>query len=290
MPVAGLPPGSSLGGVRIQLGDLVLNQVDASGVAWYCGTLQGWDAPDVRGDWTEREADHGAWAPPVYLGARPITLAGTLSAPDRPSLEAAMDTLRAAVSLTDTTLTVWESVPKQATVRRSGQLLITYATDQVATYSAMVTAGDPRRYAVDLSTGSTGLPSTTGGLTPPLTPPITMSAVTVAGEIDVSNAGTFPTRPVLTVTGPVTQPRIAALYPDGTVAQLAYADTLGTGDQLVIDTDAHTVTLNGTASRRRYLSGDWPEIPAGGSAAVQFRASSYNSSALLTATWRSAWL
>jgi hypothetical protein len=97
---------------------------------------------------------------------------------------------------------------------------------------------------------------------------------------------------VLTISGPVTAPTIAGLYPDGTVKQLVYSQDLATGDTLAIDTDAHTVVINGNVSRRRFLtvSAGWPTIPAGGSVAYQFKSSATNATATLTATWRSAWL
>ena len=285
-------PGTNLDGLRATLGDAALGTVDAQGVAWTLQTLEGWDSPDVRSEFTEREGDHGAWASPVYLGARPITLAGTLIAPSQPLLEQAMDQLRAAAGLDDTTLTVWETVPKQATVRRSGKPLMQYVTDTVATYSVMVTAADPRRYGTTLQTGSTGLPVSSGGLTLPATLPWTLSATTVAGQVTAFNAGTFDTRPVLVLDGPVTAPKIVAQLPDGTVQFLTYSQDLASGEQLVIDTDAHTVILNGQASRRRFLTipSGWPTIPALSTVTFQFRASTYNSSALLTASWRSAWI
>jgi hypothetical protein len=45
-------------------------------------------------------------------------------------------------------------------------------------------------------------------------------------------------------------------------------------------------------SRRRFLtvSAGWPTIPAGSSVNYQFQSSTYNASAMLTATWRSAWM
>lgn len=284
-------PGTNLDGLQATLGDVALGAVDAQGVAWTLQTLDGWDSPDVRAEFTEREGDHGAWASPVYLGARPITLAGTIIAPSQPLLEQAMDQLRTAAGLDDTTLTVWENVPKQAAVRRSGKPLMQYITDTVATYSVMVTAADPRRYGTTLQTGSTGLPVSSGGLTLPATMPWTLSATTVAGQVTASNSGTFDTRPVLVLDGPVTAPKILAQLPDGTVQFLTYSQDLASGEQLVIDTDAHTVILNGQASRRRYLTipSGWPSIPAQSTVTFQFRASTYNSSALLTARWRSAW-
>lgn len=285
-------PGAVLDGMQATLGSLALGAVDANGVAWYLQTMEGWDSPDSRSEFTDRESDHGAWASPVYLSSRPITLGGTIVAPSRDLLEDAMEQVRVAASLTDTVLVVAEAVPKQATVRRSGKPLMQYITNTKATYSVMMTAADPRRYSTTLSTASTALPSTTGGLTYPITFPVTFSGTVTAGSFAAVNVGRFETRPVLTITGPVVAPSIAALYSDGTVRQLIYSLDLATGDVLTIDTDARTVLLNGTVSRRRFLtvSGGWPTIDAGQSVTYQFTSSTYNATATLTAAWRSAWM
>jgi len=288
-------PGTALGGMAVSLGDVTFGLVDAAGVAWRVSAedgLQGWDSPEVRSQLAERQGDHGSWAGPVYLGERPITLAGLIEAPDKARLDEAMEQLRAAAALTDTPLVVYESIPKRALVRRSGKVLTTYITDRQAKFSVLVTAADPRRYEVDEQSGDTRLPSTTGGLAFPVTFPVTFSGVTVAGEIRADNAGTFETRPVLVIDGPVNAPSVIAQYPNGSVRQLAYSQNLATGDQLVIDTDAHTVLLNGDVSRRRFLTAPagWPTIPAKSSVLIQFRAAAYNANALLTARWRSAWM
>lgn len=285
--------GQDLGGIWVDLGTIPLGRVDSNGVAWALQSVDGWDGSEVRSEYTDRESDHGAWASPVYLGSRPITLAGTVTAPDRVTLEGALEQLRSAASLTDTTVVVYELTgSKQVTVRRSGKPLVAYVTDRIATYSVLVTAGDPRRYSTALQTGTTALPSTTGGLAFPVTFPITYSATTVAGQVNAANSGSMDTRPLLTITGPVVAPTVSALYPDGTVRQLIYSLDLGTGDVLAIDTDARTVLLNGSVSRRRFLtvSGGWPTIPAGARVTYQFQSSTYNATATLTATWRSAWM
>ncbi|MGW5582786.1 phage distal tail protein [Streptomyces sp. NPDC003857] len=285
-------PNTDLDGLQATLGNLRLGAVDSLGVAWFLQTIEGWDSPEVRAELQDRESDHGSWFSPVYFGSRPVTLTGTVEALGRTTLQNAMDQLYAAASLTDTTLTVWDRNPTQATVRRSGKVLTQHASNRIATWSVLVTAADPRRYGVNLQTGTVGLPTSTGGLTPPLTPPLTSTAVTVSGEITAANQGTFETRPVFTITGPVTGPQIITQMPDGTIRFLIYTDSLLDGDQLVIDTDAKTCILNGSASRRRYLTvpSGWPVIPAGSETSIQFRAQSYNASALLTATWRSAWM
>ncbi|MFF7610750.1 phage distal tail protein [Streptomyces lavendulae] len=285
-------PGTDLGGRRADLGAVPLGGVDGAGVAWHLQTLDGWDGSEVRAEFQQREADHGAWASRVYLGERPITLAGKIEAPDLAALDEAMEQLRAAAALTDTLLVVYETVPKQAFVRRAGKPLIRELTDRIAEFSVLVTARDPRRYAAGIQSGTTGLPATTGGLVLPDTVPFTLSATTVAGAIPAPNVGTLATRPVLTIDGPVTQPQVLVQLPDGTVRALLYSQSLAAGDRLVIDTDAHSVTLNGTASRRRYLTTPqgWPELPAESTSTIQFQAAAYDAAAMLTAEWRSAWL
>lgn len=283
-------PGSTLGGRRVDLGAVSLGAVDGAGVAWHLQELEGWDGSDMRSEYQARESDHGAWDQPVYLSHRPITLAGRIEAPDLASLDAAIEQLIAATALTDTLLTVYESIPKQAVVRRSGKPLIRPETDRIAAYSLLVTARDPRRYSTTLQSESTGLPSTTGGLTVPVTLPISLSTVITGGAFTLINDGSMATRPLFTITGPAASPVLVCTRPDGATTQLAYSDTLGVGDVLIIDTDAHSVTLNGTVSRRRYLSGDWPEILPTSSLAVQWDAVVYDADALLTGTCRSAWL
>ncbi|MFJ8110421.1 hypothetical protein [Streptomyces sp. NPDC096132] len=285
-------PGAALDGLSATLGSLILGAVDSGGVAWFLQSLEGWDSPDVRAEFTEREADHGAWASTVYLGARPITLGGTIVAPSRAALDQAMETLRVAAGLTDTVLLVGETVPKQATVRRSGKLLVQHVTDTTATYSVMVTAADPRRYDATLSSATTNLPTSSGGLSFPITFPVTFSATVTAGQIVAVNAGTADSRPVLTIAGPVVAPVVSGLYPDGTVRQLVYGQDLASGETLVIDTDAHTVLINGNVSRRRFMtvSNGWPTISASSSVIYQFQSTAYNASATLTVQWRSAWM
>ncbi|MCG6499468.1 phage tail domain-containing protein [Kitasatospora sp. A2-31] len=290
--MAGYTPGQVLGRT-VTLGSLQLGVVDAAGVAWTVSRdgLRGWSGAPVRTQYSDREADHGAWAGPTYLGARVITLAGTITAPDLATLDAAAEQLYAAAALTDTTLVVGESVPKQATVRRSGDVLCDYETDRVARYSVMLTAADPRRYSTTLQSQSAALPSVTGGLTLPITLPIMITATTASGTISLTNQGTIATRPVLTVTGPCAGGfTIVAARPSGATTQQTYSDSLAAGDVLVIDSLARTVTLNGSVSRRRYLSGTWPEIPPQSSLALSWTCPSYDPSALLTGTCRSAWL
>ncbi|MEU5091726.1 hypothetical protein [Streptomyces sp. NPDC021356] len=290
--MAGLVAGYQFTEHLVQLGDIVFGQVDQAGVHWHCATLDGWEGPETRMDLAQREADHGAWPSPAYLSERVVTLAGKVFAPNRASADEAFERLLSAAALTDTVLMVNETIPKQLVVRRSGKPLVQRLTGTVLEFSLQVTAADPRRYGTDLQSRTTGLPVVSGGLTLPAATPWLLSAVQVAGQIDAVNTGGFETRPVLTITGPVVAPVVQAQMPDGSVRIMTYAQDLIAGDALVIDTDAHTVTLNGTASRRRFLTvpSGWPTIPAKSALTFFFQSTAYNSTATLTATWRSAWM
>ncbi|MYV77799.1 hypothetical protein GT352_28280 [Streptomyces sp. SID1046] len=281
-----------IGGTPITLGSLQLSVVDDAGVTWLPTDVKGWSSPGVRAEFATRQADHGAWASPGYLNARPISIEGLIAAPSTAARDAAVEQLYAAVALTDTVLVIEETIPKQAIVRRSGEVLVELVNPYSVTYSVAVTAADPRRYSTVLQSQSTGLPSVSGGITFPITFPITFTTTSTGGAFTLSNAGTIATRPVFTMTGPATMPVITATRPDGAIFQLAYSQSLGAGDTLVIDTAAHSVILNGAVSRRPFLSAQpsWPEILPGSTLAVRWNASAYDPAALLTGTCRSAWM
>ncbi|MFJ1581789.1 hypothetical protein ACIOC1_00430 [Streptomyces sp. NPDC088197] len=283
---------TDLAGIRVDLGGISFNRVDDDGTWWVGENLEGWDGSDVRTQVGAREGDHGSWLGTVYLAERVLTLTGSIGAASPAALDDAVERLLAEVTLTDTTLTVWETVAKQVTVRRSGKPLVQRQGPVDADVSLLMTAGDPRRYAVDAQAGSTPLASTTGGLTVPYTVPYTLAAVTVSGQVDCLNSGSIETRPVLVIDGPVSQPTVLAQMPDGTVIPMIYSQDLGTGDRLLIDIGAKTVTLNGTVSRRRFLALPlgWPTIPPAAVVSFRFTAVTYNADALLTVRWRSAWI
>lgn len=287
--VAGLQPGYQFTDLLVQLGGVTFGEVDTAGTHWHCATIDGWDSPDVRTTITQREADHGAWQGPVYLNERVITLAGKLVAPDRATLDASIDQLLVAAGLTDTVLTVHETIPKQAVVRRSGKVLAQRLTPTVLDYSVQVTAGDPRRYATTDTTVVLRLPSITGGLAFPVMFPASFPATVVAGDQVITNQGTMQARPHMVINGPVSQPLIAVTGPDGTAGSLLYSGDIAAGDWLDLDCDGHTAYYNSVASRRALISGAWPVLDPGQSQ-ISFRAGAYSATATLTVIYRSAWM
>jgi hypothetical protein len=88
----------------------------------------------------------------------------------------------------------------------------------------------------------------------------------------VTNGGTHTAYPLITITGPVTNPVLSDSYSGIT---MSFSITLAAGDVLVIDCRQKSVVLNGTVSRRTTMAGlQWISIPAGVSDTIFFTADS----------------
>jgi hypothetical protein len=91
------------------------------------------------------------------------------------------------------------------------------------------------------------------------------------------------THPTFTVVGP--SPRFSITH-RATGRTLSFAEPVAVGRSLTIDTDRRTALLDGTASR--VVTGTWFDYEPGVNE-VAFSAPTYDSSALLVSTHRSAW-
>lgn len=106
-----------------------------------------------------------------------------------------------------------------------------------------------------------------------------------AGAYTITNLGGAPTKPTLTLTGPLTNP---VLTNETTGEELELTYTLGVGEELTVDFDAATIMLNGTASRYYAKSaGSFWEIVPGDNI---IRLSAQSGSGAATLEWRDAWL
>ncbi|MGH3679083.1 MAG: phage distal tail protein [Natronosporangium sp.] len=143
---------------------------------------------------------------------------------------------------------------------------------------------DPLIYSGEEASAAMGLPSFTGGLTVPVTVPITVNATQVGGFADLANLGTADTGLALRIDGPAEQP-LVLLVTGGVTKTLRFNTDLAAGQWLDVDTAARTVLLNGVTSLRGKVSGDFPLLP-GGAHRVEFRGSGTGT---LTVRHRSAW-
>ena len=109
-----------------------------------------------------------------------------------------------------------------------------------------------------------------------------------SGVEQVNNIGNFATRPVATINGPCTNPRIENVTVGRTIqVNISLAGT----DSLTIDFDKRTILLNGTASRYNSLDPDsqwWDLVP--GLNEVRYAADSFQGQSSMDLVYRSAWM
>jgi len=149
-------------------------------------------------------------------------------------------------------------------------------------------ATDPRIYNHTESLSLTALPAGGGGLLFPAAAPLVFVESTTNGDVNAQNAGTFPVSPVLRIDGPITDPTVENLEQGKT---LEFDITVADGDFLLIDTEARSIMLNGTASRYSSLlpTSEWWDLEPGANT-IRFRSDTNAEDAVLSVSFRSAWL
>jgi len=271
-----------------QLGSFLIGVARDDGVEVLLEGIDGWDSPSGTLSVTQKPRSFGGWAGRSYLTPRDITIKGSITGPSTEVVSAVIDELIAACTLGPTTLTVDEaSRSRFATVRRNGKVLAPWTSDTSADFSVQLVAPDPLRYAA-LSPVSTGLPVTTGGLTFPVTFPITFTGSTATGVVRLVNAGNETAPLLFRIDGPVVAPSITHIT---TGNQVVFSTdlTLGAGEFLTVDMANRAVLAQGQSSRSGDLvSRGWFNLLPGAND-FQFQASVYSAGALLTASSFSAW-
>lgn len=244
---------------------------------------------------TDRSWGPGSWSGREDAEAVAIPLRLSIDASNDTTWWSALRDLRAAMQPSSVDVEVRWMLGAEEFLMFARPRLVDPDTEGVvkgkAPVSCALMALDPHIYGATLHTQVLGLPSTTGGLTVPVTVPFTIGAVTTSGRALVVNAGTEETALRLRVDAngsTLVQPRVTVSSVSG-VDVLRANLTLEAGQWLDIDTGARTAYLNGTSSRRGYMSGDWPLLPPG-SAELAFDAATYSAAAQLTATWRDTWI
>lgn len=266
------------------LGPINLCSQEDSGVQWILDEngVVGWGAPGGTLAPTQKVRQRGAWGGNSYSEARPMTMAGVCRAPSAALASDAKDRLADACSLDDTTMTVVESGRSRwCTVRRDGPVLDPWISDTSFSWSIQVVALDPRKLGAPL-TGSTALPSSSGGLTVPFTVPFAINSTVVSGQVSLFNPGNETGPVTMRIDGPCVGPVITHV---GSGLQLIFAAslTLGAGEFLLVDMEAHTAMAQGQSSRANWItSRGWSGFEPGSNTWAFTAASS--SAALLTVT------
>ncbi|QCB93295.1 phage distal tail protein [Cellulomonas shaoxiangyii] len=273
----------------VTLGALPLDGVDAEGVEWVVEDIEGWDgSPGSTIQVVQRPRAHGAWAGDAYLPARSVAVGGVLMAPDRGAARRALQRLNEAASLASTTLAVNDAGESLwAGVRRQDVILAKWLGDKAVRYSVQLVATDPRRFG-DALVESTALPSTAGGLTVPLTVPFTINAVTVTGQVSLTNPGNIAGTVRLRIDGPVQGPVVTHVN-SGRSLVFSSSIVLGAGEWIDVDMERREVLANGQASRNGWVTArGWSAFEPGENTWA-FTAAGYDPGSKLTVTATPAW-
>lgn len=228
------------------------------GVALRGLRLQGWDgSPASSVQVTQRLRAPGGYASAnPQLAARNLTLTGTIVGPDAATVVNACDALKAAVTLDPTTLTVdGDGVgARTMQVQRQGEVLIgNTPTQQVKTFSIGLVATDPRKFGT-AHTLTTALPSTTGGISVPLSVPFTITSTVVTGQVAASNPGNISGPVQVRITGPAPSGGIVTHTSAQGTSVFAVNVPLGSGEWVDVDMENETVLAQGQSSRSQWIT------------------------------------
>lgn len=234
------------------------------------------------------ERSNGAWFGDSYYLPRPITIAGKIVAKTVDDAVTVRDALRAAVALEEAQLCIVEgNLTRYLSVRQSDALLVRdlpgHGNNKA--WSMQLEALDPRITATNL-TGSTGLPSSSGGWTFPVVLPAAIEATSSSGRVTLVNPGNVGGRVTVRITagaGGLVGPRVTHVA-SGRTLQFATSLTIPEGNWIDVDMEAHTVLENSTASRNGWVTGrGWSFFEPGSNQWV-FGAVSGNGTMAITAT------
>lgn len=142
-------------------------------------------------------------------------------------------------------------------------------------------APNPMIFGASQQVSSAISPPSGGGYVVPMIVPY-ISAASTGGSTVINNAGSETAWPVVTLTGPLSNP-VLTNTTTGKVLQLS-PYSIATGDQVIIDMDAHTITLNGASliSTKTATSDWWGLVTGNNTVTVTTTSSSDTGSAVFT--------
>lgn len=250
--------------VVVTLGTVTLDgtTVDANGAIWHLSEIDGWDSPDLRATIFDLPGhDREALGPLLHRG-RALSLRGKCQTPTDAAFWASRAKLASATLLTSTsgTLTVAETTTKKIAVNRAGRVLMKPLGGlRGFEFEVSLIAPDPRILA---NTGS---------------------SITAAGT--ATNNGNFRAAWVLTVTGAAAGPIVLTRTAPGATKTVSITTAVPGGQQLVIDSRARSVLLNGV---NRYdlvtSTPEWFELEPGANTI------GYSGGGTFSLAWNDSWM
>lgn len=265
------------------------------------------DLPVIRNQDDNRGYQDGMWTGRDFLSGRTLTFVMTVRGDTNYSMNYYLDLLQTnlvpqqqGTGLLQFQLPGSDLQRINARVRRRSITINTEYSSGLATATYEFFCPDPRYYDDTLKSTDLINATATAGRTYNrvyTTPPTAVynnpyiSGMYFGGGAGspnlITNDGWTTTYPIITIQGPAANPRVtnvtAGLY-------LQVDTTLGTADELVLNTDLRTVTLNGV-SRRALLNNasTWFAAPPGTSY-YTFTATGTDGNTACVVTWRNAYI
>ena len=278
--------------------------------AFTLDAINGLGITAVRSGDSPRPRDHGQLIGLDVLSGRTITVTLTVVS-DGTGLDHAMTALAKALQPGgETEYPFWFKLPNLPQLvsmvrvrKRAFPVDLTYSMG-LAKVSLQLVSTDPRLYGPTKST-TVDLPTPIGGMTFPATFPLSFGGGSATGDLSITNGGNFEMRPILVITGPCTDPKVAN---DQTGWSLTFTNpsqtgyTLTTGETLTVDLGARTVTLRTTsatagAPHENWVvpGSTWPSVTVDGiqpgSQTIQFSSSDATTVAgTLQVQWAASYL
>lgn len=277
--------------ITYTIGAWAANWQDADGTQWWVSSVSGWsDSPPARTRRSPRPGTDGAFGSgTVFRDARVVEITGDAICPDAVTAERARDRLLGLFTAggTDLLVVAERDLTRQCTVELDAAPQVRPVTDRTFEWRLRVAAADPRRYATAVTSAACGLLSAPGGLSFPLSFPLSFGSAPT-NRLTLTNSGTAESWPTWTVRGPVTDPTVVEV---ASGRRLRWKGTLSASETLTIDTGQLTAVLSSGGNQRGSMDlADWFPVDAASSVTVAFTASStYDPAALLTGTFREAW-
>ena len=253
--------------------------------------VEGLDPPETRTDLIEKAEDHGSFVFARYLTHRTITIEGDLVGDPNNGFEDKVTDLRAAMipqeSVSPLTFLIPGAVEKVVyakPIRCSFPIDVAYGLG-TCEWAVQLVAEDPRIYSSELF-ATTLVPLVEFGIGFDVAFDLDFGGAT-GNTASAINEGTFPTPPITRIDGPVTNPKVTNVTVD---KFLRVELEVPVGQYLILDHQARTVKLGGTASRYSQLTPDseWWQL-APGDNDLRFDGEGEGGSTLATVSWRSAW-
>lgn len=284
--------------VEFTVNGLRFNAASVPGEPRFTGTVSELGGAAARYESGGRVQQDGAWSTMAYLQQQAISLQGLVHVGSAAEIPVVVGRLRAAFSLRSVPLTVhWPSGDRTINVRRDGVVSVPAPEgDRIIRWSATVVADDPNWYVGGPSVTpgwpsdgaqllTTRLPSTSGGLSFPLSFPTAFDAQSVSGDVvlDTPLGGWWQFQ--INAGGQdLVAPSVTVVYADGTTRRLAWGLNvagafLNSGESLWVDPQKRTSLLQGQASRPPDVR-QWPTLEPG-QVTVQFRATNASPTASL---------